>query len=179
MAAIPGIVDAHLQQEVNAPAFEADIDRVPRCRSSVSDASTIANNINISLGSSEQVAPNFSTDPKLRHSLLPGRANACKPDVSSINDLNNTPVSTSLAGGGGGKVRSRVLLSNVATLKRTSVPTNANEANIQPTYDVYASVQDRDLGTVANDINKVVADLQKQLAPGNTIQVVRSDPKHA
>ena len=64
------------------------------------------------------------------------------------------------------------LLSNVATLKRDSLPTNSNQTNIQPVFDVYASVQDRDLGGVARDINKVVADLQKQLAPGNYIQVV-------
>ena len=64
------------------------------------------------------------------------------------------------------------LLSNVATFKRDSVPTNANQANIQPVYEVYASVQGRDLGSVAGEISKVVADLQKQLTPGNTIQVV-------
>jgi multidrug efflux pump subunit AcrB len=64
------------------------------------------------------------------------------------------------------------LLSNVATLKRTTVPTNANETNIQPVYEVYAGVQDRDLGSVSGEISKVVADLQKQLKPGNSIQVV-------
>jgi multidrug efflux pump subunit AcrB len=167
MAAIPGIVDAHLQQEANAPAFEADIDR-SRAQELGLDASTIANNINISLGSSEQVAPNFWTDPS---SGIPYylAVQTPEPNVSSINDLNNTPVSTSLPAAGSPIPG---LLSNVATLKRTSVPTNANEANIQPTYDVYASVQDRDLGSVANDINKVVADLQKQLTPGNTIQIV-------
>jgi multidrug efflux pump subunit AcrB len=167
MAAIPGIVDAHLQQEVNAPAFEADIDR-SRAQELGLDASTIANNINISLGSSEQVAPNFWTDPT---SGIPYylAVQTPEPDVSSINDLNNTPVSASLPATGSPIPG---LLSNVATLKRTSVPTNANEANIQPTYDVYASVQDRDLGSVADDINRVVAELQKQLAPGNTIQIV-------
>src|SRR5271167_3563195 len=51
------------------------------------------------------------------------------------------------------------------------MPTNSNQANIQPTYDVFASVQDRDLGSVANDIGKIVDSLQTQLAPGNTIQV--------
>jgi multidrug efflux pump subunit AcrB len=64
------------------------------------------------------------------------------------------------------------LLSNVATLKRDSLPTNSNQTNIQPVFDVYASVQDRDLGGVARDIDKAVSDLQKQLAPGNYIQVV-------
>ena len=70
------------------------------------------------------------------------------------------------------------LLSNVATLKRGSVPTNANQANIQPVYDIYASVQGRDLGGVAADINKVRPTLQKQLQPGNSIQVARPDPEH-
>jgi multidrug efflux pump subunit AcrB len=64
------------------------------------------------------------------------------------------------------------LLSNVATIKRGSVPTNSNQTNIQPVYDVYASLQGRDLGSISADIDKVVADLQKELKPGNTIQVV-------
>ena len=64
------------------------------------------------------------------------------------------------------------MLSNVATFKRDTVPTNSNQSNIQPVFDVYASVQGRDLGSVAADINKVTTDLQKQLKPGNTIQVV-------
>src|SRR4029077_12154486 len=62
-------------------------------------------------------------------------------------------------------------LSNVATVKRSTVPTNTNQTNIQPIYDVYASVQGRDLGSVAAEINKVVADLQQQLKPGNSIQI--------
>jgi multidrug efflux pump subunit AcrB len=64
------------------------------------------------------------------------------------------------------------LLSNVASFKRQSVPTNANQANIQPVYEIYAGVQGRDLGRVADDIRTVVAHLEKQLAPGNTIQIV-------
>ena len=45
-------------------------------------------------------------------------------------------------------------------------------------FEVYASIQGRDLGSVAADINKVTSDLQKQLQPGNTIQVARTDPEH-
>ena len=60
----------------------------------------------------------------------------------------------------------------MATFKRDSVPTNTNQTNIQPVYEVYASVQGRDLGSVSGEINKIVAELQKQLSPGNSIQVV-------
>jgi multidrug efflux pump subunit AcrB len=52
------------------------------------------------------------------------------------------------------------------------VPGSANQANIQPVYEVYASVQGRDLGSVASDISKITADLGKELRPGNTIQTI-------
>jgi multidrug efflux pump subunit AcrB len=51
------------------------------------------------------------------------------------------------------------------------VPTNTNQTNIQPIYDVYASVQGRDLGGVATQIDKIVAELRPQLSPGNSIQI--------
>ena len=62
IAAIPGIADAHLQQEVDAPAFYATIDRTRAAQLGL-NANTIATNINVSLSSSEQVTPNFWTDP--------------------------------------------------------------------------------------------------------------------
>ena len=167
IAAIPGIVDAHLQQEVDAPAFYATIDRARAVQLGL-NASTIATNLNVSLSSSEQVTPNFWTDPK---SGIPYylAVQTPEPKVSSLNDLGNTPVSAALSSVNGSVPG---LLSNVATLARTSVPTNANQTNIQPTYEVYASIQGRDLGSVSSEIERIVADLQKQLSPGNSIQVI-------
>ena len=167
MAAIPGIADAHLQQEVDAPAFMAEIDRARATQLGL-NAQSIANNINISLSSSEQVTPNFWTDPA---SGIPYYIAVQTPEhqVSSLGELANTPVSTALSAAG---PPIPGLLSNVATFTRDSVPTNSNQTNIQPVYEVYASVAGRDLGSVSDDIGKIVADLQKQLSPGNSIQVV-------
>ena len=53
--------------------------------------------------------------------------------MASLNALTNTPVSTSLSPQGDPVPG---LLSNVATLTRTALPTNANQANIQPVYEV-------------------------------------------
>jgi multidrug efflux pump subunit AcrB len=167
LAAIPGIVDAHLQQEVDGPAFYAQIDRTRAAQLGL-NASTVATNINVSLSSSEQVSPNFWTDPT---SGIPYYLAVQTPEykVNSLNALANTPVSTSLAVSG---QTVPGMLSNVATFKRDKVPTNSNQSNIQPVFDVYASVQGRDLGSVAADINKVTTQLQKELKPGNSIQVV-------
>jgi multidrug efflux pump subunit AcrB len=165
---IPGVADAHLQQELDAPAFMANIDR-SRALELGLNAQTIANDVNTSLSSSAQVTPNFWTDPA---SGIPYYIVVQTPEhlISSLGELGNTPVSTQVASNGPIPVPG--LLSNVAKLQRDSVPTNLNETNIQPVYDIYASAQGRDLGGISGGIGKIVAGLQKELKPGNTIQVL-------
>jgi multidrug efflux pump subunit AcrB len=167
IAAIPGVADAHLQQELNAPEFYAEIDRARAAQLGLT-ANSVANSINISLSSSEQVAPNFWTDPK---NGTPYYLAVQTPEheINSLNDLKNTPVTTS-ASPAGDPVPG--LLSNIATLSREATQTNANQANVQPVFEVYANAEGRDLGSIAADINKIVADEQKQLTPGNRIEVV-------
>jgi len=167
IAAIPGIADAHLQQEVDAPDFYVQIDRARALQFGIT-ASDIGNNVNTSLSSSEQVSPNFWTDST---NGIPYYIAVQTPEyqVHSLNDLGNTPVSTGTAPPTTEPVPGE--LSNVATLTRDSVPGSANQANIQPLYEVYASTQGRDLGSVATEIDKITTDLQKQLSPGNAIQV--------
>ena len=167
IAAIPGIVDAHIQQEIDAPAFMAAIDRARALQFGLSPQS-IANDVNISLSSSAQVTPNFWTDPA---SGVPYYIVAQTPErhVSSLGELENTPVSTSVSTEGPPVPG---LLSNVARFSRESITTNLNQTNIQPAYDVYASVQGRDLGGVSNAIDQIVTDLKKELKPGNSIEVL-------
>src|SRR5271155_4652536 len=167
IAAIPGIADVHLQQEVNGPEFFAQIDRARASQFGLT-VSDIALNLNTSLSSSEQVSPNFWTDPS---NGTPYYLAVQTPEyrVSSLNDLKNTPV-TKFAVTGRNTVPG--LLSNVATLKRDSIATNTNQANIQPVYEVYANAEGRDLGSISGDINGIVAEYQKQLSPGNRIEVI-------
>jgi multidrug efflux pump subunit AcrB len=166
IALVPGIADAHLQQETNGPVFFAAIDR-SRAAELGLNANEIASNLNISLSSSEQVSPNFWTDPK---SGIPYflAVQTPEPKIASLNSVSNTPVSAALSSQG---QPIPGLLGNVATLTRTTMPTNANQANIQPIYELYANAQGRDLGSIATDINKIVAELRPKLTPGNTIQV--------
>jgi multidrug efflux pump subunit AcrB len=167
MAGIPGIADAHLQQELDAPAFMVNIDRSRALQLGL-NAQAVATDVNTSLSSSEQVAPNFWTDPAAG---IPYYIAVQTPErlVHSLGDIGNTPVSTAIAANGPPVPG---LLSNVATFQRDSVPTNLNQTNIQPVYDIYASAQGRDLGSISGDIAKIVGELQKELKPGNTIQVL-------
>jgi multidrug efflux pump subunit AcrB len=167
IAAIPGVADVHLQQEINGPEFFAQIDRARASQFGLT-ANSIALNLNTSLSSSEQVSPNFWTDPS---NGTPYYLAVQTPEwrVSSVNDLKNTPVASFTTTG-----RNTVpgLLSNVAGLKRDSIQTNANQANVQPVYEIYANADGRDLGSISGDISKIVAEYQKQLSPGNRIEVI-------
>ena len=170
MAAIPGLMDVHLQQELDGPDFLANIDRARATQFGLT-ASGIANDINISLSSSEQVTPNFWTDPT---SGIPYYLAVQTPQylADSLNEIKNTPIGAIAAPVVATTGAVPGLLSNVATFTRDTTPTNLNQANIQPVYEVFANTQGRDLGSVSSDINRIIADEQKQLRPGNTIQVV-------
>jgi multidrug efflux pump subunit AcrB len=167
IAAVPGIADAHLQQEVYAPDLYVQIDRARALQLGVT-TSDIGSNLGTSLSSSEQVSPNFWTDPA---NGIPYYIAVQTPEyqVSSLNDLANTPVGTATAPPAAQLIPGE--LRNMATVTRDSVPGSANQANIQPVYEVYASTQGRDLGSIAVDIDKITTELKKQLSPGNTIEV--------
>ncbi len=166
LAAIPGIVDAHIQQELDAPEFEYTINRT-RAQELGLNVSTVANDVNISLSSSEQVSPNFWTDPK---NGIPYFFAVQTPEyrVASKQDIDNTPISGTQSGNN----IVPNLLGNVATAQRVPVQSVYNHANIQPVYDVYASVQDRDLGSTAAAIRKVVQEMQSKLGPADRIVIL-------
>jgi multidrug efflux pump subunit AcrB len=165
MAKIPGLADVHVQQELDAPEFYYDIDRT-RAQQVGYNVTGIVNNMNISLSSSEQVSPNFWTDPR---NGIPYYFAVQTPEyrVNSLNALNNTPISSTSSP----QTPVPNTLGNVASAKRMGIQSVYNQSNIQQVYDVYANVQDSDLGTVSEAISSAVADFQKELKPGNRLVI--------
>ena len=163
---IPGIVDAHVQQELDAPELSYTIDRT-RAQELGLNMQEVANDLNISLSSSEQVSPNFWTDPKTG---IPYYFAVQTPEyrISDKTQLDNTPVASS-SNTDGTPIPN--VLGNIAAAKRVAVQSVYNQSNIQAVYDVYGSVEHRDLGSVAADIQKIVAAVSPQLKPGNHIIV--------
>jgi multidrug efflux pump subunit AcrB len=165
LAQIPGLVDVHLQQELDAPELHYEVDRV-RAQQMGVNITSVANNLNVSLSSSQQVSPNFWTDRQLG---IPYYLVVQTPEyrLTSLNDLNNTPISSSAS------ARAPIpnVLGNVASMERRSVQSVYNHINIQQVYDIYASVQDSDLGEVSRSIKAIVAELQPKLKPGNRFAV--------
>ena len=165
LADIPGLMDVHLQQELDAPELLYTIDRA-RAQQLGLNVNQVVNDLNISLSSSVQVSPNFWTDPK---NGIPYYLAVQTPEyrVASKNDLDNTPIAASTSGG----AVVPDVLGNVAAAKRLLVQSVFNHSNIQPVYDVDASVQDRDLGSTATTIQKVVQEIEGKLGPADRIVV--------
>jgi multidrug efflux pump subunit AcrB len=164
MKSVKGVVDAHIHQILDGPEFFLEVDRWRAQQLGVSEQQ-VANNINIALSSSFQVTPNFWMDPK---SGIPYQVAVQTPEyrIASLNSFNNTPVSAAAGG-----VNGVDLLTNVATLKRGVEQSVVNHLNTQQAYDIYANLQDRDLGGVEADIRKIIAELEPELAPGNRIVI--------
>ena len=84
--------------------------------------------------------------------------------VSRMEDLVNTPVPAV-------GQETPQLFGNLATVKRDLSMGVVNDYDIQPVIDVYASNDQRDLGGVAADIDKIVSDTRQHLPRGSDIIV--------
>ncbi len=161
IAQIPGAVDVHLHQVLDAPELFLEVDRERAAQLGLTEQ-RVATNMNISLSGTGQTRPNFWPDPVTGFPyLITVQTPPYKLD--SYDKLLRTPVVP-------GAVTPQ-LLSNVTTVKRTVTPVIINRVNTQPTYDVYASVERTDLGSVAKELNALAAEFKDQLKPGNVISI--------
>jgi multidrug efflux pump subunit AcrB len=164
---VRGAVDVHLQQITNAPEFFVRVDRQRASELGLTEQQ-VATDLNVSLSGSFQVSPNFWSDPVTG---IPYQVWVQTPEYrnDSLAALANTPLLVSQGGSYGPSALQ--LLSNVATMQRGTEETVGNHVNTQPTYDVYAAVQDRDLGGVQADIQRIVDQEQLQLQAPDKITV--------
>jgi multidrug efflux pump subunit AcrB len=168
MKQVRGAVDVHVNQVTDEPELRLNVDRMRAAQLGLTQQQ-IASNILVSLSSSSLTAPSFWIDPKtgVQYSVT---AQTPQYKISSIDDLMNSPISSSIESNNGGQVTP--LLSSVATLSRDTAPEVISHYNIEPVYDVYANNQDRDLGGVAHDVERIVAAETKQLPRGSFITVL-------
>ena len=158
---IPGAVDVHVQQMMNLPTLHLDVDRVRAQQVGISEQD-VAQNLLVSLSSSFQTTPSYWLNPK---NGVTYDVAVMSPQyrVDSMQALMNTPVSNGNS--------SPQLLANLANVKPEMSPAVVNHYNVTPVVDVYASVDSRDLGGVADDIDKAIAPFRKHLPRGTDLQI--------
>jgi multidrug efflux pump subunit AcrB len=157
---IPGAVDVRVQQVVNMPELLFTVDRV-RAQEIGLTQRQVASNLLISLSSSGQTAPNFWLNPQNGVSYsVAVRTPTYK--LSSLEALASTPVTAP-------GLAEPQLFGNLATATRRTAFAVVNHYNTQPVADVYAGVDDRDLGAVAADVDRAIAKIQATLPKGMTV----------
>jgi len=160
---IPGVVDVHVHQVTAAPALDINVDRTRAAQLGLTQRD-VANSVLVSLAGSSDASPNFWLDPK---NGVNYRVAVQTPQyrLDSVDALQKEPLLATTPGGGA------QLLTNLASVDHGTTPAVRNHYNVQPVTDVFASVQDRDLGGAARAIQRVVADEQRHLPRGSSLVV--------
>jgi CzcA family heavy metal efflux pump len=160
MRHIPGTADVHVQQMLSLPTLHMDIERTRVTQVGLT-ARDVAQSALVSLSGSFQTSPNFWLNPK---NSVTYQIAVQSPQyrMTNLEDLMNIPVVSQ---------QGPQLMGNLVQISPAVRPVSVNHWNIAPVIDVYASTQDRDLGAVAADTDKVLSTFKDHLPRGTNIVV--------
>jgi multidrug efflux pump subunit AcrB len=160
---VRGIADLRIQQQNDYPKLHIDVDRTKALEAGYT-AQDVADSMLISLSGSFQVTPMFYLNPKngVSYNLV---TQTPQYDVQSGQDLQNIPLTAA-------NQKQPGILVDVASIERTSEPGSINHYNIRRVVDIYASVQDRDLGAVGREVSNIV-DANRKLLPRGSFVTIR------
>jgi multidrug efflux pump subunit AcrB len=159
---VPGLVDLRVQQPLDYPTLDVAVDRVKAGQAGFTEQNVAASVLN-ALSGSFQITPMFFVNWKngVDYNLV---AQTPQYRFQSMNDLLNIPLN---ANGG----TNMEILGDVASVTRGHEMAIINHYNIRRVIDIYGGVQDRDLGAISQDVEKIVSANQKLLPRGTFIAV--------
>ena len=143
---IPGVVDARIQESQANPGFDVNVDRTQAQLLGITERD-VTNSLVVNLAGSSQVAPTFWLNPANGVSY-PIVMQTPQYSLDSLAALRNIPIN-----GSSGQAQ---VLGGLVTLKRDNTNAVVDQYDIQSVVQIYAATQDRDLGAVAADVQKVI-----------------------
>jgi multidrug efflux pump subunit AcrB len=157
---VPGLVDARIQQSLNTPAFDVDVDRTRAEYVGVTERD-VTNSLVVNLAGSSQVAPTYWLNPD-NGVNYPIVMQTPQYQIDTLNALEDIPITAAGA--------ASQTLGAIANISRVMAPAVYSQYNILPMIQIYGTTQGRDLGAVASDIQQIVHDTAKNQPKG--VQVV-------
>jgi multidrug efflux pump subunit AcrB len=157
-------VDLHIQQTFDYPKLAVDVDRTKAQELGLTQAD-VASDMLVSLAGSFQTTPSFWFDPAsgTEYNVV---AQTPEPVMNSINQLQTIPLTPgSIAG-----TRAQ-MLANVATIRRTVASEEVSHYDAQTVLDIYGSADGTDLGFIASQVNKILAETKKDVPHGSQVEV--------
>jgi CzcA family heavy metal efflux pump len=159
---VPGIADLRIQQVFDQPKLHFDVDRTKAEQAGFTQRD-VANNLLISLSGSFQTSPTFWLDPKTGVSYNIATQSP-QYDIDTLQKLNNIPITN------GGASQPQIF-AGLASLTRGAEQGVVSHYNVQPVIDIFGSVEGRDLGGVAREIQPIIDASKKELPRGTQIIV--------
>ncbi len=155
---VPGIADPRMQQSDDTPQLNFTVDRVRAAQLGFSEKD-VTSALATSLAGTGQTAPNFFLNPKngVSYGIV---AQAPEYKLNSIEALLNLPIT-------GSGASAPQVLGALGKITRTRSAAVVNHYNVLPEIDLYAAVQDRDLGAVAADVQKIMDRHRSELPRGD------------
>ncbi|TLY73999.1 MAG: efflux RND transporter permease subunit, partial [Gammaproteobacteria bacterium] len=167
---IPGVVDLRIQQAFDYPQLNVEVDRSKAALLGLSETD-VASDLLVSLSGSSQTTLSFWIDPKsgTQYAIA---AQTPQFRLASLGDLATTPVTGGgAAGGGSGGGRAVQLLANLASFHRSVAPAVVSHYDATPVVDIFGAVEGSDLGFVAAQIQRVLAESKSSLPRGSQVAV--------
>ncbi|MGI9114974.1 MAG: efflux RND transporter permease subunit [Chthoniobacterales bacterium] len=152
---VPGAVDVRIQQRLDAPQINIDVDRVKAAQVGLTQEEVVKN-IVTALNSSTNFAPSFWIDEKNGNHYFIG-AQYREQDIQSINTVLDIPIT-------GKKQPVAIPLRTVAKFSRGTAYSEINHLNITRVTDIFVNVRGRDVGSVAADIERFIDKLKNDRA---------------
>ncbi len=160
---IPGAVDAHVHQRLDAPTLALTMDRA-RLQQVDLSAFNVGQNLLVALSGSSQTSPAFWLDP--RNGVVYSVAvQAPQYNIDSLEALLALPV----AGAGNAGSGNTQLLGNLVDAAPARQAAVVSRYNILPAIDVYVSVQGTDLASVAKQVQALVDEVRPKLPRGSQV----------
>jgi multidrug efflux pump subunit AcrB len=163
---VPGAVDAHVHQRLDAPALNLQMDRT-RLQQVGLTAANVGQNLLISLSGSSQTAPAFWLNPQ-NGVVYNIAVQTPQYQIDSLDSLLNMPVGTGV-GTAGAATGNTQLLGNLVEVTPSRMQAVASRYNLLPAIDVYVSVQGTDLASVAARITSLVEQIRPKLPRGSQV----------
>jgi CzcA family heavy metal efflux pump len=157
---IPGIADARIQQSPNAPTFNIDVDRTRAQYVGLTERD-VTNSLVVNLAGSSQVAPTFYLNPDngVSYSIVMQTPQYKMDSLSALQALPITATGNPQA----------PILGGIADINRSTSSAVVSQYDIQSMVQIYATTQGRDLGSVATDVRKAIADTAKDVPKGSSV----------
>jgi multidrug efflux pump subunit AcrB len=164
---VPGIVDLRIQQPDDSPVLNVTVDRTKALQGGYTQRDVGSSALNI-LSGSTQTSPQFFLNYKngIAYNIV---AQTPQYQIQSLQDLENIPVASPMAASN--MTKTPEILADVASISRSTEPPIITHYNVRRTLDIYANVQDRDLGSVATQIQRIVDKNRPSLSRGNFVNI--------